>query len=119
MYCFRDHETGYICANIYKPKIYINQKISDKFSENNKLTGISNLKVIIYPEFTIKIPYRKTDKQILIEELYNINYNEYVTEKKDNYINTREPYYLKTENKYKDLLTDTIYDIKKYIGSIS
>ena len=36
--------------------VYERQKTSDKFSENTRLTGIKSLKVIIYPEFKIKIP---------------------------------------------------------------
>jgi hypothetical protein len=36
--------------------VYNKQKKSDKFSENTRLTGIKSLKVIIYPEFKIKIP---------------------------------------------------------------
>ena len=36
--------------------VYDRQKPSDKFSENARLTGIKSLKVIIYPDFKIKIP---------------------------------------------------------------
>jgi nucleoside-diphosphate-sugar epimerase len=50
---------------------------------------------------------------------FNIDYFEYVIENKNKHVNTREPYYLKTENKYKNLLIDTIYDIEKYSNSFS
>ena len=40
-----------MCYNVFET-----QKNSDVFSENTLLTGIKSLKVIIYPEFKIKIP---------------------------------------------------------------
>ena len=36
--------------------VFKEQKPSNSFSENHRLTGITNLKVTIYPEFKIKIP---------------------------------------------------------------
>ena len=36
--------------------VFRTQKPTDKFSENSRFTGIKSLKVIIYPEFKIKIP---------------------------------------------------------------
>ena len=36
--------------------IYERQTQSNKFSENTRLTGIKSLKIIIYPDFKIKIP---------------------------------------------------------------
>jgi len=36
--------------------IFENRKASKNFSGNSRLTGITSLKVIIYPEFTLKIP---------------------------------------------------------------
>jgi hypothetical protein len=54
-----------------------------------------------------------------ILDYFNINYSEYVLEDKNIHPNTREPYYLKTDNKYNNLVTDTIYDITKYKSSIS
>ena len=36
--------------------IYEKKTSTEKFSENTQLTGIKSLKVIIYPDFKIKIP---------------------------------------------------------------
>lgn len=50
---------------------------------------------------------------------FNIDYNEYVLENRQSHINNRGSYYLKTQNKYNNLLTDTIYDIEKFFNRIS
>ena len=52
-------------------------------------------------------------------ENFSINYTEYVTEQPNTFINTREPYYLKTDHKYNNLLNDTIDDIRKFKNIIS
>lgn len=52
-------------------------------------------------------------------ENFSINYTEYVTEQPNTFINTREPYYFKTEHKYNNLLNDTIDDIRKFKNIIS
>ena len=52
-------------------------------------------------------------------ENFSINYMEYVTEQANTFINTREPYYFKTEHKYNNLLNDTIDDIRKFKNIIS
>jgi nucleoside-diphosphate-sugar epimerase len=60
-------------------------------------------------------------RQFYIDLLSNfgINYNEYVTEEANIFVNTREPYYLNTEHKYNNLLNDTIDDIRKFKNIIS
>ena len=52
-------------------------------------------------------------------ENFSINYTDYVTEQPNTFINTREPYYFNTENKYNNLLNDTIDDIRKFKNIIS
>lgn len=47
-------------------------------------------------------------------ENFGINYTEHVTEEPSMFVNTREPYYLKTDHKYNNLLNDTIDDIRKF-----
>ena len=59
-------------------------------------------------------------KQFYIDLLkeFSIIYEEYVTEDLSLFANTREPYFLKTDIKYNNLLKDTIYDIRKFKDSI-
>ena len=51
-----DIERSFENVNMFY-NVYEKQKPSTKFSENTRLTGIKSLKVIIYPDFKIKIPY--------------------------------------------------------------
>jgi len=119
----------------YRKEGFLFSKILDVILNKNKITvgDLDFYRDIITPRIVVDNSYTGDNDVIVgsgvlvnMREFYSdlldnfdINYNKYITENKDNYINTREPYYLKTENKYKDLLTDTIYDIKKYISSIS
>jgi nucleoside-diphosphate-sugar epimerase len=50
---------------------------------------------------------------------FSIIYEEYVTENLSSFVNTREPYFLKTDIKYNNLLKDTVNDIRKFKDSIS
>jgi nucleoside-diphosphate-sugar epimerase len=49
---------------------------------------------------------------------FSIIYEEYVTENSSSFVNTREPYFLKTDIKYNNLLKDTVNDIRKFKDSI-
>ena len=49
---------------------------------------------------------------------FSIIYEEYVTEDSGSFVNTREPYFLKTDIKYNNLLKDTVNDIRKFKDSI-
>jgi nucleoside-diphosphate-sugar epimerase len=119
----------------YRKEGFLFSKMLDVILNKNKITvgDLNFYRDIITPRIVVNNSY-EVDNDVIVgsgvlvnmREFYsdllgnfNIDYNEYITENKDIHINTREPYYLKTENKYKYLLTDTIYDIKKYIGSIS
>ena len=56
--------------------VFNNQKPSNNFSENLRLTGITNLKVTMYPEFKIKIPIEVIFKLIhATQEFPLIKYN--------------------------------------------
>jgi nucleoside-diphosphate-sugar epimerase len=50
---------------------------------------------------------------------FSINYDDYVTENNDIFINKRKPYFASTYTPYTNLLNDTTNDIKKYKNSIS
>jgi|LakMenEpi03Aug12_release.lakeMendotaPanAssembly.Ray.scaffolds.fasta_scaffold517969_1 nucleoside-diphosphate-sugar epimerase len=119
----------------YRKEGFLFSKMLDVILNKNKITvgDLNFYRDIITPRIVVNNSY-EVDNDVIVgsgvlvnmREFYsdllgnfNIDYNEYITENKDIHINTREPYYLKTENKYKYLLTDTIYDIKKYISSIS
>jgi len=57
-------------------EVFNNQKPSDKFSENPRLSGITNLKVTMYPEFKVKIPIEVIFKLIhATQEFPLIKYN--------------------------------------------
>lgn len=119
----------------YRKEGFLFSKMLDVILYKNKITvgDLNFYRDIITPRIVVNNSYAGDNDVIVgsgvlvnMREFYsdllgnfNIDYNEYITENKDIHINTREPYYLKTENKYKYLLTDTIYDIKKYISSIS
>lgn len=45
---------------------------------------------------------------------FDLDYNQYVTEEINYFTSDRNPFYFKTDNKYFNLLEDTIQDIKKY-----
>jgi hypothetical protein len=56
--------------------VFQKQKPSNKFSENARLTGIKSLKVVIYPDFKIKIPIEVIFKLIhASQEFPLIKYN--------------------------------------------
>ena len=56
--------------------VFLKQKPSKKFSENMRLSGIKTLKVVIYPEFNIKIPIDVIFKLIhATQEFPLIKYN--------------------------------------------
>jgi len=56
--------------------VFNNQKPSNEFSENPRLTGITNLKVTMYPEFKVKIPIEVIFKLIhATQEFPLIKYN--------------------------------------------
>ena len=59
-------------------------------------------------------------KQFYVDLLkeFSIIYEEYVTEESGSFVNTREPYFLKTDIKYNNLLKDTVNDIRKFKDSI-
>jgi nucleoside-diphosphate-sugar epimerase len=50
---------------------------------------------------------------------FSIIYEDYVTEDTNMFVNTREPYYLLSNQPYNNLLEDTFNDIKKFKDSIS
>jgi hypothetical protein len=50
---------------------------------------------------------------------FSIIYEDYVTEEINMFVNTREPYYLLSNQLYNNLLEDTYYDITKFKDSIS
>lgn len=50
---------------------------------------------------------------------FSIIYTDYVTEDSNMFVNTREPYYLLSNQPYNNLLEDTYYDIRKFKDSIS
>jgi nucleoside-diphosphate-sugar epimerase len=50
---------------------------------------------------------------------FSIIYKDYVTEETNMFLNTREPYYLLSNQPYNNLLEDTYYDIRKFKDSIS
>ena len=49
---------------------------------------------------------------------FGINYNEYVTEHDQHFINVRKPFYFNTDNLYTTLLEDTIKDIEHYKNNV-
>ena len=87
---------------------------------------------IIHPKLIVDVSLNtKTDviigsgiliniKQFYVDLLkeFSIIYEEYVTEDSGSFVNTREPYFLKTDIKYNNLLKDTVNDIRKFKDSI-
>ena len=59
---------------------YLKWKQGINYKTNRKVKLGGKIHNALSAEFTMEIPYRKTNKQILIEELDNINYNEYELE---------------------------------------
>ena len=59
---------------------YLKWKSGINYKTNKKVKLGGKIHNELSKEFTIEIPYRKKDKQILIEELDGINYNEYELE---------------------------------------
>jgi len=91
------------------------QKQSNKFSENNRLTGIKNLKVIIYPEFKIKIPIEVIFKLIhATEEFPLIKYNP--ENRQENIYRLFAPEITVDGRKIPFLSKPTIFKLMKSIG---
>jgi nucleoside-diphosphate-sugar epimerase len=103
---------------------------------NKKLIEVGNLdfyRDIVHPKLIVERSFNcYTDElvgsgvltnikdfYINLLDYFNINYNEYVIEKPEHFINSRKSFYLKTNNKYTNLLNDTIYDIEQYKNTIS
>jgi len=91
------------CRDITHPKLIVDASLN---TQSNMIVGSGNL---------INI------RQFYIDLLLNfgINYEEYVTEDSNMFLNTREPYYLDMDHKYNNLLNDTIDDITKFKNIIS
>jgi len=89
--------------DIVHPKLIVDASLN---TESDVIVGSGNL--INVRQFYIDLL-----------ENFSINYAEYVNEQANTFINTREPYYLKTEHKYNNLLNDTIDDIRKFKNIIS
>ena len=104
----------------YRKEGFLFSKMLDVILNKNKITvgDLNFYRDIITPRIVVNNSY-EVDNDVIVgsgvlvnmREFYsdllgnfNIDYNEYITENKDIHINTREPYYLKTENKYKYLL---------------
>ena len=91
------------------------QKQSNQFSENNRLTGIKNLKVIIYPEFKIKIPIEVIFKLIhATEEFPLIKYNP--ENRQENIYRLFAPEITVDGRKIPFLSKPTIFKLMKSIG---
>jgi hypothetical protein len=91
------------------------QKPSNQFSENNRLTGIKNLKVIIYPEFKIKIPIEVIFKLIhATEEFPLIKYNP--ENRQENIYRLFAPEITVDGRKIPILQKSTIFKLMKSIG---
>ena len=119
----------------YRKEGFLFSKMLDVIVNKNKISvgDLDFYRDIITPRLVVESSYNTNTDTIIgsgvlinIREFYtdllnhfDIDYNEYVKENKNTHINDRNPYYLKTQNKYRYLLTDTIYDIKKYIDTIS
>lgn len=102
---------------------------------NKKSIEVGNLdfyRDLVHPKLIVERSFECTQDEIVgsgvltnIKNFYvnllhyfNINYDEYVFEKQEQFINLRKSFYLKTNNKYNTLLEDTIYDIKKYKNNL-
>ena len=95
--------------------VYKYQKPSNDFSENNRLTGITNLKVIIYPEFKIKIPIEVIFKLIhATEEFPLIKYNP--ENRQENIYRLFAPEITVDGRKIPFLPKSTIFKLMKSIG---
>jgi nucleoside-diphosphate-sugar epimerase len=119
----------------YRKEGFLFSKMLDVIVNKNKISvgDLDFYRDIITPRLVVESSYNLNTDAIIgsgvlinMREFYtdllnhfDIDYNEYVKENKNTHINDRSPYYLKTQNKYRHLLTDTIYDIKKYIDTIS
>ena len=119
----------------YRKQGFLFSKFMDVILNKNqiKVGDLNFYRDIIHPKTIVEISYLCNEDTIVgsgilvnmkefyknILDYFNINYSEYVLEDKNIHPNTREPYYLKTDNKYNNLVTDTIYDITKYKSSIS
>jgi GDP-D-mannose dehydratase len=119
----------------YRKQGFLFSKFMDVILNKNqiKVGDLNFSRDIIHPKVIIETSYKCTQDTIVgsgvliniknyykdILNHFNINYNDYVLEDKNIHLNTREPYYLKTNNKYNTLTLDTIYDITKFQNTIS
>jgi nucleoside-diphosphate-sugar epimerase len=119
----------------YRKQGFLFSKFMDVILNKNqiKVGDLNFYRDIIHPKIIIETSYNCIQDTVVgsgiliniknyykdILNHFNINYNDYVLEDKNIHLNIREPYYLKTNNKYNTLTPDTIYDITKYKNPIS
>jgi nucleoside-diphosphate-sugar epimerase len=119
----------------YRKPDFIFYKFMDVIINKNpiKIGNINFSRDIVHPKIIVQNSFTCSEDTVVgsgiltnLKDFYvnilnhfNIDYNEYITEESNLFINTRKPFYFETNNKYLTLIPDTIYDIEQYKNSIS